>query len=88
MSLHPDELVVDLFADGGRPKWKSVRSLPGVVLTWATRVRPRVIVVENVREMLGWGPLLEDGTPDPDRTAAPVAEDDGFPKDVLPNGGA
>jgi DNA (cytosine-5)-methyltransferase 1 len=54
-------------AAGGRPKWKSVRSLPGVVLTWAKRVRPRKIVVENVREMLGWGPLLEDGTPCPDR---------------------
>ena len=54
-------------AAGGRPKWKSVRSLPGVVLTWATRVRPRVIVVENVREMIGWGPLLDDGTPDPAR---------------------
>ena len=54
-------------AAGGRPKRKSVRSLPGVVLTWATRVRPRVIVVENVREFLGWGPLLDDGTPCPDR---------------------
>lgn len=54
-------------AAGGRPKWKSVRSLPGVVLTWAARVRPRLIVVENVREFLGWGPLLADGTPCPDR---------------------
>lgn len=54
-------------AAGGRPKWKSVRSLPGVVLTWAKRVRPAVIVVENVREFLGWGPLLADGTPCPDR---------------------
>jgi DNA (cytosine-5)-methyltransferase 1 len=54
-------------AAGGRPKWKSVRSLPGVVLTWAKRVRPRVIVVENVSEMLDWGPLLDDGTPCPDR---------------------
>lgn len=54
-------------AAGGRPKWKAVRSLPGVVLTWATRVRPRVILVENVREMIGWGPLLADGTPCPDR---------------------
>jgi DNA (cytosine-5)-methyltransferase 1 len=54
-------------AAGGRPKWKQVRSLPGIVLTWATRVRPRVILVENVREMLGWGPLLQDGTPCPDR---------------------
>ena len=54
-------------AAGGRPKWKKVRSLPGVVLTWAKRVRPRMIVVENVREMMGWGPLLEDGTPCPKR---------------------
>lgn len=54
-------------AAGGRPKWKSVRSLPGVVLTWAKRVQPAVIVVENVREFLGWGPLLADGTPCPDR---------------------
>lgn len=54
-------------ASGGRPKWKSVRALPGVVITWATRVRPRIIVVENVREMQGWGPLLDDGTPCPDR---------------------
>ncbi|MDB5243782.1 MAG: type restriction endonuclease subunit [Spirosoma sp.] len=54
-------------AAGGRPKWKSVRSLPGVVLTWATRRKPRMIVVENVREMLDWGPLLDDGTPCPKR---------------------
>jgi len=54
-------------AAGGQPKWGKVRSLPGVVLTWAKRVRPRVILVENVREMLGWGPLLDDGTPCPDR---------------------
>jgi DNA (cytosine-5)-methyltransferase 1 len=54
-------------ASGGRPRWKSVRSLPGVVVTWATRVRPRIIVVENVAEFQTWGPLLDDGTPCPDR---------------------
>lgn len=54
-------------ASGGRPRWKSVRSLPGVVITWATRVRPRMIVVENVAEFQTWGPLLEDGTPCPER---------------------
>jgi DNA (cytosine-5)-methyltransferase 1 len=54
-------------ASGGRPRWKSVRSLPGVVVTWATRVRPRIIVVENVAEFQTWGPLLTDGTPCPDR---------------------
>ena len=27
-------------ASGGAARWKSVRALPGVVITWATRVRP------------------------------------------------
>ena len=54
-------------AAGGRPKWGKVRSLPGVVSTWATRVKPRVILVENVGEMIGLGPLLADGTPCPKR---------------------
>ncbi len=54
-------------ASGGRPRWKAVRSLPGVVVTWATRVRPRIICVENVAEFQTWGPLLEDGTPCPRR---------------------
>lgn len=54
-------------ASGGAARWKSVRSLPGVVITWATRVRPRLIVVENVAEMEGWGPLLADGRPCPER---------------------
>lgn len=54
-------------AAGGTPRSKSVRSLPGVVLTWAKRASPRVIVVENVAEMQDWGPLLEDGTQCPDR---------------------
>lgn len=54
-------------ASGGAARWKSVRSLPGVVITWATRVRPRIIVVENVAEMQGWGPLLPNGQPCPAR---------------------
>jgi DNA (cytosine-5)-methyltransferase 1 len=54
-------------ASGGAARWPKVRTLPGVVITWATRVRPRVIVVENVQEMQGWGPLLPNGQPCPDR---------------------
>lgn len=54
-------------AAGGGLKSDKVRSLPGVVLTWAKRAQPRVIIVENVREMMGWGPLLDDGTPCPRR---------------------
>ena len=54
-------------AAGGVPKSKQLRSQPGVGLTWAKYVRPKVIVVENVPEMQDWGPLLDDGTPCPKR---------------------
>ncbi|HEV7455298.1 MAG TPA: DNA cytosine methyltransferase [Roseococcus sp.] len=54
-------------ASGGAARWPKIRTLPGVVITWASRVRPRIIVVENVAEMQGWGPLLENGQPCPAR---------------------
>jgi DNA (cytosine-5)-methyltransferase 1 len=41
-----------------------VRSLAWVVVTWARRVRPAVICLENVEEFQTWGPLHDDGTPD------------------------
>lgn len=44
-----------------------VRSLAWVIVRWARDVRPRVIVMENVVEVLGWGPLLNDGRPCPRR---------------------
>lgn len=43
------------------------RGLAGVVLKWAAQVRPRVICVENVMEFKDWGPLGQDGQPDPAR---------------------
>lgn len=43
------------------------RGLAGVVLKWAAQVRPRVICVENVEEFKQWGPLGDDGQPDPKR---------------------
>lgn len=43
------------------------RGLAGVVIKWAAQVRPRVICVENVEEFKEWGPLGEDGQPDPAR---------------------
>lgn len=58
-------------AKGGRPVSKSVRGLAWVAARWAAKVKPRVIVLENVEEFLGWGPLMKDGqgriVPDPDR---------------------
>lgn len=52
-------------ARGGKPRDKSIRGLAWVVIRWAKAVAPRVIVLENVEEFQTWGPLGEDGSPDP-----------------------
>lgn len=52
-------------AKGGKPVEKKIRGLAWVVVRWARAVRPRVIILENVEEFETWGPLLEDGRPDP-----------------------
>ncbi|MDN3561669.1 DNA cytosine methyltransferase [Vreelandella neptunia] len=58
-------------AKGGRPVSKSVRGLAWVAARWAAKVKPRVIVLENVEEFQDWGPLIKgaDGKirPDPAR---------------------
>ncbi len=54
-------------AKGGKPVDKSIRGLAWVAVRWAATVRPRVIILENVEEFQGWGPLLESGHPDPKR---------------------
>ncbi|AYF32322.1 DNA (cytosine-5-)-methyltransferase [Vreelandella alkaliphila] len=46
-------------AKGGRPVSKSVRGLAWVAARWAAKVKPRVIVLENVEEFLDWGPLIK-----------------------------
>jgi len=50
-------------ARGGKPRKKSIRSLAWVVTKWARAVRPRLIILENVREFLTWGPLGRDSKP-------------------------
>lgn len=52
-------------AKGTTPIKKEIRGLAWVVVNWAKAVRPRVIVLENVEEFQTWGPLREDGRPDP-----------------------
>jgi DNA (cytosine-5)-methyltransferase 1 len=54
-------------AKGAKPVKKEIRALAWVVVRWAATVRPRVIILENVEEFQTWGPLLEDGHPDPSR---------------------
>lgn len=54
-------------ARGGAPVSKRVRSLAWVVVKWAGKVRPDVILMENVEEFVTWGPLVmkrgADGQP-------------------------
>lgn len=45
-------------AAAGQPRDKKIRSLAWVGLWWAGTVRPRVITLENVKQMRKWGPLI------------------------------
>jgi DNA (cytosine-5)-methyltransferase 1 len=50
-------------AKGGKPREKSIRDLAWVVPLWGKRVRPSVILLENVEEFRTWGPLDGAGKP-------------------------
>lgn len=50
-------------AKGGKPREKSIRDLAWVVVLWAERVKPDLILLENVEEFRTWGPLCNDGKP-------------------------
>ena len=50
-------------AKGGKPREKSIRDLAWVVVLWAQRVKPDVILLENVEEFRTWGPLCDQGFP-------------------------
>lgn len=56
-------------AKGGKPVEKHIRGLAWVAVRWAATVKPRVIILENVEEFKTWGPLLENGKPDPKQKA-------------------
>ena len=44
-------------AKGGALVDRKIRGLAWIVLRWAARVRPRVIILENVEEFQTWGPV-------------------------------
>lgn len=50
--------------NGSIKRDKAIRCLANVAIRWAAAVRPRVILVECVRELEDWGPLDDDGQPD------------------------
>lgn len=54
-------------AKGGKPVEKNIRDLAWVVVMWAQRVKPDVIMLENVEEFRDWCPLTPDNKPDPER---------------------
>lgn len=50
-------------AKGGKPVDNNIRGLAWVSIRWALKVRPRVIMLENVPEIQTWGPLGLDNKP-------------------------
>lgn len=50
-------------AAGGQPRSTASRSLSWVIIKWAGQVRPRKITMENVVQVLQWGPLIAKRCP-------------------------
>jgi DNA (cytosine-5)-methyltransferase 1 len=46
-------------AKGSKPVNKEIRGLAWVTIRWAMKVRPKIIMLENVEEFKTWGPLIE-----------------------------
>ncbi|KAA0910641.1 DNA cytosine methyltransferase [Pusillimonas sp. ANT_WB101] len=45
-------------AKGGQPRDRKLRALSWVGVRWAGQVRPRILSLENVKQILNWGPLV------------------------------
>ena len=45
-------------AAGGQPRKREIRNLSWIGLKWAGMKKPRVISLENVKQILQWGPLI------------------------------
>lgn len=55
-------------AKGGTPVSKKIRGLAWVGLRWVAHTKPRIVMLENVSEMVTWGPVIvgPDGKARPD----------------------
>lgn len=51
-------------AKGGKPRSQKIRGLAWVALKWGAMRRPDCIAIENVPDLLTWGPLDGQGKPD------------------------
>ena len=54
-------------ARGGKPIHDQGRMNPWIVQRWLTALDVRCLLIENVPEFTGWGPLGQDGRPDKSR---------------------
>lgn len=45
-------------AIGGQPRKKEIRDLSWVIMKWAGIAQPRIISLENVKQIRSWGPLV------------------------------
>ncbi|WP_239638552.1 DNA cytosine methyltransferase [Halorubrum distributum] len=76
--LHPPDVVeeggVDVLiaspecthfsvARGGKPVNDQKRASPWHVLDWVEKLRPKNVLLENVRELESWGPIDDEGQP-------------------------
>ncbi len=50
-------------ARGGQPRSKVLRGLAWIALPWIGQKRPRIITLENVKQILQWGPLIAKRCP-------------------------
>lgn len=60
-------------AKGKKPVSQKIRCLAWVVIRWARKKKPRLIMLENVREFLDWAPLIQQTNEYGD----PMYDDDG-----------
>lgn len=65
-------------AKGKKPVDKNIRGLAWVTLRWASTVKPRIIMLENVEEFITWSPLRKmkdkDGNVMLDKDGKPLLE--------------
>lgn len=61
-------------AKGGAPVTSGRRSLAWVVADWVAQTSPQIVMLENVPEFEGWGPLDDEGKRDPARAGETFAE--------------
>ncbi|WP_232689236.1 DNA cytosine methyltransferase, partial [Pseudomonas aeruginosa] len=50
-------------ARGGQPRSKESRSLSWMMIKWAGQTRPLMLTMENVMQILQWGPLIAKRCP-------------------------